>query len=138
MTRTAVYDLIVDGELFYVGCSRNPRRRLHEHKARKLVPESATVVVVRWYANATLAMEAERRRITAKAPPGNIEHHPAFKAEREAKRAAVMAEVEARQRREADERFDRFWGRMNDICNEFLATPEGKAWAESGQPLQTR
>ena len=70
--RTCVYDLYVDGQLVYVGCSRHPDRRLKAHKKTGLVPAHVVLGVVRWYDDHAAAMAAELSRIQKKKPPLNI------------------------------------------------------------------
>lgn len=70
--RTCVYEIYVDDDLVYVGCSRHPLRRIKEHKARSRVPRHALLKIVRWYETHEAALAAEARRIRKRKPPLNV------------------------------------------------------------------
>lgn len=71
MTRTALYDLLIEGELVYVGVSRSPSRRLSGHRGRGF-PLTTRMRVVRWYDFRADALAAERRRIEKLKPRLNV------------------------------------------------------------------
>ena len=71
MTRAAVYRLFDSGgDLLYIGCSVNPRRRIAHHRARRTwgrrVDPTRTLIV--WHSSLTEAAEAEYAAIAAEAP----------------------------------------------------------------------
>lgn len=70
--RTCVYDVFVDGQLVYVGSSRQPEIRFQCHKREGRVPPHAVLKVVRWFDNHAVAMAVEVRRIKRKKPPLNV------------------------------------------------------------------
>lgn len=70
--RTCVYDVYAGDDLIYVGASRNPTRRLRDHKSSGLIPATATIKIVRWYTNHAKAMAAESRRIARLKPRLNV------------------------------------------------------------------
>lgn len=72
MTRTALYDLFLDGERVYVGITQNPARRFKAHVGKKFVPDTAELRVVCWFDCRQQALDAERDRITAYRPKLNI------------------------------------------------------------------
>lgn len=69
--RCAVYDLLLDGKLYYVGTSGNPEKRFETHKYAGLMPRRITLRVVKWYDTKREALDAERRRIKQMNPPAN-------------------------------------------------------------------
>lgn len=71
--KTALYDVLVDGVIVYVGISNKPDKRLREHKAKRTVPKHAVVQVVRWYETQWDARQAETVRIRLLKPPANID-----------------------------------------------------------------
>jgi hypothetical protein len=71
-----VYDILVDGELVYVGCTRDPKKRIWYHKARGKVPRSAVLKVRRRFASHGRALIAERDRIMKLTPPLNVIYNP--------------------------------------------------------------
>lgn len=123
--RTAVYDLIVDGEVYYVGASRDPKTRLAYHRARKKIPRSATLKIVKWYPTRGRALLAESRRIIARAPPGNTVYHPVKDAERYAKSDAERERrkrEKARAKAEADiaaysARWSKMWAEVEELMS---------------------
>lgn len=122
--RWAVYDLIVDGELVYVGCTKNPKMRLGFHKARRKVPRDCVMRVVAWYDCQHEALSAERRRIIKRKPPLN-------KAHREDIKKAVRAE----KGRKAYERELAKWEAIAEANRKKVAEIEADyaAWVLSGQ-----
>lgn len=76
MKRAAVYKLLIDGELAYVGSSTNPKTRLQAHRARKQQFRCATMEIIRWYASVGAARVAEKRLIEHLRPPYNAIHNP--------------------------------------------------------------
>lgn len=69
--KCAVYDLLLDGKLYYVGASGNPEKRFETHKYAGLMPRRITLRVVAWYDTKREALAAERRRIKRMKPPAN-------------------------------------------------------------------
>lgn len=113
--RFAVYDLIVDGVVVYVGMSKDPHKRFFWHKVRKKIPRHGTMRVVRWYTDKFRALDAEAARIAEKAPVGNVFHHPDVVA---ARRAAVQKRKDDAAKRKLDaemERYARNWAFMHEL-----------------------
>lgn len=71
--KTALYDILVDGVIVYVGISNKPAKRLREHKAKRRVPKHSVVSVVRWYDTQWDARQAETVRIRLLKPSANID-----------------------------------------------------------------
>lgn len=59
-TPHCVYGLIEDGEIVYVGCTKNPVGRLKQHKSVKKVSKAATLREIRWYSTPLMAWRYER------------------------------------------------------------------------------
>lgn len=123
--RTAVYDLIVDGEIYYVGASRDPESRLIYHRARKKIPPTATMRIVKWYPTRGLALVAESRRIIARSPPGNTVYHPGKDAERyERSKAAREVRIRTKSREKAEAEIAAYsarWSKMWADVEEMMA-----------------
>lgn len=80
MRRTAVYDLLVDGEIVYVGCTSRPATRLHEHKCREAF-KSARLRIFAWYRSQIRAQIAEAKRIASLRPKYNVAQNPDVRSE---------------------------------------------------------
>lgn len=102
--RFAVYDLIVDGVIVYVGMSSDPQRRFFWHKVRNKVPRHGTMRIVKWYSDKFRALDAEAARIAETAPTGNVAHHPDVVASR---RAAVQQKKDDACRRKFEAEMER-------------------------------
>lgn len=77
MTRCCVYDLVLDGEIVYVGMTVRPaERRLHHKSYKGGVHPSAEFKIVEWYENSKAARIAERDRIIALKPRYNVKELP--------------------------------------------------------------
>lgn len=121
MTKTwAVYDLIVDGALVYVGCTSNPVNRLYQHKARRKVPKHAELVVVQRFRRRPAALAAETRRIEELNPPLN---------------KAMRLDIKAERRRKAYQAKFAEWEAVAEANRRKLAEIEADylAWVSSGQ-----
>lgn len=70
----AVYDILRDGQVVYVGITDNPQVREHQHKSSRRVPRRATLVVVDWFKTRRAALKCERARIRKLKPVLNIQH----------------------------------------------------------------
>ena len=109
----AVYKILVDDELFYVGSTRNPLRRFEYHKVTRRIPRDAEMKVVGWHADDKAGFKAERELISELKPPANGM----------AKRAAIEW-VEHRE-------YEAAWAPFRQAVAEIeanLATPEGQQW----------
>jgi hypothetical protein len=73
-----VYDALVDGEVVYVGCTRDLKRRLQFHKAKGTLPRAALLRVHSSFQSRDYALLAERDRIAALSPPLNRHHNPRY------------------------------------------------------------
>ena len=68
----ALYDLMCGNDRIYVGITgRTPAKRLAEHRARGVIPRSATIAVVTWFSTSGEARQAERARIEKYRPKYN-------------------------------------------------------------------
>lgn len=76
MRRTAVYDLLVDGEVVYVGCSSRPKFRLQEHRSRCPDFKTARLRIYAWYKSELRAQVREADRIAKLRPKYNFAHNP--------------------------------------------------------------
>lgn len=97
----AVYDVVSDGEIVYVGVSKNPKARWAAHRSRRIFPADATFRVANWLETEWAALLAERRRIRSKAPRMNKAFNPVLDAERALERGSRRNEI-ARAKWEAD------------------------------------
>lgn len=70
--KIALYDIISDGNIVYVGLSARPKRRFSEHRYDKLIPFNSSMDVVAWFDGMDDALPAERRRIRDLNPPLNV------------------------------------------------------------------
>jgi predicted GIY-YIG superfamily endonuclease len=70
----AVYDIIAEGQLVYVGISSRPDARSMAHKASGNMPEMYELMVVEWYNSRAEALKAEAERIKKFKPPLNSVH----------------------------------------------------------------
>lgn len=68
----ALYDIIIDDQLAYVGTTNRPAARLSQHKQAGTVPYFAEMVVVQWFDTQREALSAERKRILEMKPPRNV------------------------------------------------------------------
>lgn len=70
---TAVYRCFnADGQLLYVGCSRDTLKRTHGHPWHR----QTTTITVEWFPDRYSAMEAEAAAITEERPLLNVQHIP--------------------------------------------------------------
>ena len=70
--RFAVYDIVVNGETWYVGFTNNPEARKRSHLASERWPESFELVVVSWHDTEDEARLAEGTRIWSLSPKHNV------------------------------------------------------------------
>jgi len=61
-TETCVYDIVLNGEVVYVGMTGNPKRRYFGHVSSGIIRDGAELVVHKWYATREVAKVEERRR----------------------------------------------------------------------------
>lgn len=90
-TRCAVYDVILGGEIVYVGSAPDPADRMSNHRAGWGFMREATVAVAQWHDTRPAARKAEAERIRTLAPPFNIIFHPDYKKNKAAHTAVVRA-----------------------------------------------
>lgn len=57
-----VYDIVLKGEVIYVGMTNNPERRLKQHRCTGVAPEGAEMHVFKWYSSRERAFKAEYLR----------------------------------------------------------------------------
>ena len=73
MTRTAVYSHYdAQGQLLYVGCSRNPTRRFWEHKCRSEWAQQVKRTEIEWHDTRASALAAEANAIAELSPSENV------------------------------------------------------------------
>ena len=76
MKRSAVYKLLVAGDLVYVGSSTAPKTRLQAHRSRRPELRSATMEIVCWYPSVGEARVAEQEMIERLRPVYNGTYNP--------------------------------------------------------------
>jgi len=106
----ALYDVLVCGEVAYVGIAKDPTKRLQEHKQAGTAPDHATVSIVEWYATRRAALAAERTRIEDKKPPLNL----VFMVKR--KRGLAKQQMLERKMRAWDMKMDEFRRSYEKYC----------------------
>jgi hypothetical protein len=90
-TRCAVYDVILGGEIVYVGSAPDPADRMSCHRGGWGFMREAHVVVCQWHETRPAARTAEAERIRTLAPPFNIIFHPDYKKDKAAHVAVVKS-----------------------------------------------
>ena len=75
---TALYELLDDGRIVYVGVTVEPKNRLAAHKATKPNGSVLTMRVLRWFGCRKQAEFAERKRIKELEPELNIKANEWF------------------------------------------------------------
>lgn len=118
--RHALYDIVLDGEVIYVGITVSPKTRMTQHRTDKTAAPDATMQIVSWHRGHTAARKAERKRIEKLKPRLNIYGNP--------NPTATSARARARQRR-ADREASRvaLWKQINEEAEALMRTPEGRA-----------
>lgn len=112
MSRCALYDLKVDGEVWYVGITSNPSRRIAQHKASHLFPAHVSMTIVRWYTTRGAAQWAESKRIARLRPPINKRGNPIVIVDQ-------MRAEDERRRMKYEAEFDE-WQRVSDRNGEIM------------------
>lgn len=79
MTRCAVYDLLVDGAVIYVGSTTDTKTRLYAHRCRKEF-KAARLRIYAWYGSVLRAQISESNRIAALRPKYNVACNPDVRA----------------------------------------------------------
>jgi predicted GIY-YIG superfamily endonuclease len=69
-----VYELIVNGEVVYIGCSKNPERRKYAHKGRKALAAWPSINVITGFWSRDKALRLEKKLIMERKPPLNRAH----------------------------------------------------------------
>lgn len=85
-SEVALYDVLVDRKVFYVGVSKSPRIRLNNHRSKGVVPFRCKLRIVAWYRSRDEALVAEAARISKLKPPGNIVGNPLVAVRKRVKR----------------------------------------------------
>ena len=57
-----VYDIVLNGEVVYVGMTKHPKVRKWQHTATGVCPKNSDLVVHKWYENRKDAAFAEKQR----------------------------------------------------------------------------
>ena len=92
MTRCAVYDLLVDDAVVYVGSTTTPKTRLHVHRCRKEF-KAARLRISAWYGSVLRAQISESQRIAALRPKYNVACNPEILANKQdARKSAILDE----------------------------------------------
>lgn len=60
--RVCVYDMILNGKVVYVGMTKQPKVRLHQHRSNGIIPREAELFVHKWYGSREKAAIAEKKR----------------------------------------------------------------------------
>ena len=60
--RVCVYDIVLNGEVVYVGMTKNPKIRYYQHRTAGTCPDGGALVVHKWYEHRMDASAAERER----------------------------------------------------------------------------
>lgn len=111
MTKWVLYDLILDGEVVYVGTTSRPRERLSTHRGQAyrrgwMHMKRVEMKIVDRFARRPAALKAESERIRQLMPVFNVNEHPECfhsAAGRRARLAIVRREHEARALRQMDQ-----------------------------------
>jgi len=88
MTRCAVYDLLIDGAVIYVGSTTDPKTRLHVHRCRKEF-KTARLRVYAWYGSVLRAQISEAQRIATLRPKYNVACNPLAQETRRNERKSI-------------------------------------------------
>lgn len=59
---TCVYDIVLNGEVVYVGMTNNPTNRMLQHNYRGTVPKGSRLIVHKWYSTRDEAKREEYSR----------------------------------------------------------------------------
>lgn len=119
----SVYELVIDDEVVYVGCSSRPVSRLCQHRTGWRFMDAASVRIVGRYKDKARALAVESHRISQMAPTFNVHWHPEcdFTVEgRRARKAAVEAEKERREMFYVDAKNARAKALLADIDQQYL------------------
>jgi predicted GIY-YIG superfamily endonuclease len=109
--RTAVYRFHdAAGDLLYVGMTRNPRARFHNHAADKPWWPEVDAKAIEWLGSWSEAHAAERAAIRAEKPRYNVQH--ALTVEQEEALAAAVASADRARAARAEHAkvMERVWG----------------------------
>lgn len=60
--RACVYDIVLDGEIIYIGMTGDPKVRFRDHKRTGVASEGAEMKIVKWYKTRHEAFKAEAAR----------------------------------------------------------------------------
>ena len=60
--KACVYDIVLKGEVIYVGMTNNPKKRLQGHRTSGVAPEGSDLFVHKWYPTRREAFKQERLR----------------------------------------------------------------------------
>ena len=61
--RACVYDIVLNGEVIYVGMTRDPVSRMSSHRSKGTAPAGSKLVVHKWYSTREKAFAEERIRM---------------------------------------------------------------------------
>lgn len=76
LTPHAVYTAYdAKGAPLYVGCTKNPHRRMHDHRFNGVWFDAATKVTLTWLPTKATGMAFEKKRIEALRPVHNTQHN---------------------------------------------------------------
>lgn len=117
-----VYDIIVNGKLFYVGVTSNPRRRFKSHKSVGTAPKTSTIKVVQSFEDVRAALDAERSRIESLNPPGNVRYLAKGRSRKQMSESVREMNAAAEEARLAERAAE--FAAMDHYLNN---TPEGRA-----------
>lgn len=84
----AVYELIGDGQVLYIGATANPTKRGYAHRALKPIDYWPQIRIVRWFKTRAAALKLEASMIRRKKPPLNMQHTGRRRVKRENARQA--------------------------------------------------
>lgn len=73
-TYIAVYELIVSGDVVYIGCTANPERRRYAHMAHRPLGGWPELNVISYHRTRRAALRVEKRLIRERMPPLNLQH----------------------------------------------------------------
>lgn len=60
--KTCLYDIVLNGEVVYVGVTNDPKKRYSSHRSNGNAPEGSKLVIHKWYSDRTEALAAEYAR----------------------------------------------------------------------------
>ena len=83
MTQVAVYELLVNDEVVYIGATTNPHRRCFAHRANLNLAAWPQIRVLHWCRTRGSALRLEARLIRKHRPPLNVQQAQRRRAQRE-------------------------------------------------------